>query len=86
MYLLEEIFALQIRAGLVVGEITTLAGTGEMDRASSDHPVAAEKDTGAIGPGFEGIFPLDIAFAHLAVADIEMSGQAVDILSSDKEG
>jgi hypothetical protein len=84
--LLEEVLTLQIGTGLVIGKLAALTGPGQVDGAAPDHPVVAEEGAGTVFPALEGVFPFDIAFPHLAVADIEMPGQAVDVLGRDKKG
>jgi len=50
-----------------------------------EHAVA-QKNTGAVFPGLEGVSALHKPLSHLAVAEVEMSGDSVDIKSSDKQG
>lgn len=56
-----------------------------MDRASATHFFIAEEDTAAVGAGLEGVPFNDILFACLAVGDIEVAGDAVDVSSVEEQ-
>jgi hypothetical protein len=56
-----------------------------MDRTPFAQPAVGEEDTGTILPDFKGIPVFDIFFSHLAVAELKMAGQAIDIGCGDKE-
>ena len=75
----KQIFALQVRTGLAVRELTTLARAGGVNVASRPDPVEAEKNAGTVGPDFERVFPLQVSLPHHPVGNTEIPGDAIDI-------
>jgi hypothetical protein len=62
-----------------MGKFAALAWSRLMYRASGPHLPVAEKDAAAVRPGFEGVLLNDVLFPHLAIADAEVPGDAVDV-------
>ena len=56
-----------------------------MDGAAPAHAFVGEEDTGAVFPDSEGVLVFHIPFSHLAVALLEMPGNAIDIFGADKQ-
>jgi hypothetical protein len=50
-----------------------------MDTASLPQLSLQEKDTGAIIPGLEGVFPLYVSLPYLTIGNRKMPGQAINI-------
>ena len=75
----EQVFAFQVRTRLIVREIPTLSGAGQVDGAAGPHPLVAQKDAGAVLAHFEGVAILQVAFSCLAVGNAEKAGDPVDI-------
>ncbi len=44
-----------------------------------------QEDAGSVFPDLEGISFLNVSFAHLAIADMKMPGDTVDIYVGNKE-
>ena len=56
-----------------------------MDRASATHFLIAEEDAAAVWAGFEGVSFNDILVACLAVGNVEMAGDAINVNSVEEQ-
>jgi len=56
-----------------------------MNRAAFTDTFIGEKQAGAVFSGFEGFFPFYKTFADFSVGNLEMSGDTVDVFSSNIE-
>jgi hypothetical protein len=77
--LFEQIFSLQIWTWFTVGEITALPGPRFVNRATRPHPTVTQKDTGTVIPDPEGVFTFQIALPYLAVSNLQISGNPINI-------
>lgn len=76
----------QVRTGVIVGKVAALLGPGLMNGTTLAHTIIGKQDTGAILPGFEGVFIFQEPFPHLTITDTKVPGQAIDIFSLDEQG
>ncbi len=82
----QQISAAQVGTRLVVGKGAALIGSCRMDRTAPAQFAICEKNAGTILPNLEGVAFLYISFPHFSVAELKMSGDAVDIYGGNKEG
>ena len=81
----EQILAVQIGAGQVVGKPAALVWPRLMDGAAFGHPVRSLKDAGAILLDLEGIFVFQVPVANFAVTDPQMPGHPADIRGREQQ-
>jgi hypothetical protein len=83
---LHETRIFKIRARFIKGKITALLGPGLMNSATFAHTVIGEQDTGAVFPGFEGVFIFEKSFPDLTVTDAKVPGNPVDVFTHYEQG
>src|SRR5665647_828035 len=81
-----ETRVLQVRTRFIVGKLAALLGSGLMNCTALAHTVIGKQDTGAVLPGFEGVFIFQEPFSDLAVTDLKVPGYPVDIFIPDEQG
>jgi hypothetical protein len=57
-----------------------------MNRAAFAQPIVTEEDTGSVRFHFKGVFTFQKSFPHLAIGQLKMPGQPIDIDGGQIQG